>query len=55
MTPAITLLGPQRRPTLDRVLSSLGVAGPVSRLEPHYEEHLRRLRAVADSLAGRAA
>lgn len=34
---------------------ALGVAGPVSRLEPHYEEHLRRLRAVAESLAGRAA
>ena len=28
--PAITVLGPQRRPTVDRVLAALGVTGPVA-------------------------
>ena len=38
MTPAITLLGPQRRPTLDRVLSSLGVEGPVAVVNAGWQE-----------------
>ena len=38
MTPSITLLGPQRRPTLDRVLSSLGVAGPVAVVNAGWQE-----------------
>ena len=38
MTPSITLLGPQRRPTLDRVLSSLGVDGPVAVVNAGWQE-----------------
>ena len=38
MTPSITLLGPQRRPTLDRVLSSLDVAGPVAVVNAGWRE-----------------
>jgi hypothetical protein len=38
VTPAITLLGPQRRPTLDRVLSSLGVGGPVAVVNAGWQE-----------------
>jgi hypothetical protein len=36
--PSITLLGPQRRPTLDRVLSSLGVGGPVAVVNAGWQE-----------------
>ncbi len=38
MTPSITLLGPQRRPTLDRVLSSLAVGGPVAVVNAGWQE-----------------
>ncbi len=38
MTPSITLLGPQRPPTLDRVLSSLGVGGPVAVVNAGWQE-----------------
>ena len=38
MTPSITLLGPQRRPTLDRVLSSLDVDGPVAVVNAGWQE-----------------
>jgi len=38
VTPSITLLGPQRRPTLDRVLSSLGVGGPVAVVNSGWRE-----------------
>ena len=38
MTPSITLLGPQRRPTLDRVLSSLDVGGPVAVVNAGWRE-----------------
>jgi hypothetical protein len=38
VTPSITLLGPQRRPTLDRVLSSLDVAGPVAVVNAGWRE-----------------
>jgi hypothetical protein len=38
VTPSITLLGPQRRPTLDRVLSSLGVGGPVAVVNAGWRE-----------------
>jgi hypothetical protein len=37
-TPSITLLGPQRRPTLDRVLSSLDVGGPVAVVNAGWRE-----------------
>ena len=38
MSPATTLLGPQRRPTLDRVLSSLDVGGPVAVVNAGWQE-----------------
>ena len=38
MTPSITLLGPQRRPTLDRVLSSVDVDGPVAVVNAGWRE-----------------
>jgi hypothetical protein len=38
VTPSITLLGPQRRPTLDRVLSSLDVDGPVAVVNAGWQE-----------------
>jgi hypothetical protein len=38
VTPSITLLGPQRRPILDRVLSSLGVDGPVAVVNAGWQE-----------------
>jgi hypothetical protein len=38
VTPSITLLGPQRRPTLDRVLSSLEVRGPVAVVNAGWRE-----------------
>ncbi|WP_369134836.1 hypothetical protein [Modestobacter sp. I12A-02662] len=38
MTPSITLLGPQRRPTLDRVLPSLHVDGPVAVVNAGWRE-----------------
>jgi hypothetical protein len=38
MAPSITLLGPQRRPTLDRVLDSLDVPGPVATITAGWQE-----------------
>jgi len=38
VTPSLTLLGPQRRPTLDRVLSSLGDGGPVAVVNAGWQE-----------------
>jgi hypothetical protein len=38
VTHSITLLGPQRRPTLDRVLSSLDVGGPVVVVNAGWQE-----------------
>ena len=38
MTSSITLLGPQRRPTLDRVLGSLDVSGPVASVTAGWQE-----------------
>jgi hypothetical protein len=38
VTPTITLLGPQRRPTLDRVLASLDVGGPVAVVNAGWQE-----------------
>jgi hypothetical protein len=35
---AVTLLGPQRRPTLDRVLSSLQIGGPVAAINAGWQE-----------------
>ena len=38
MTVSITLLGPQRRPTVDRVLDSLGVGGPIAMVTAGWQE-----------------
>jgi hypothetical protein len=38
VAPSITVLGPQRRPTLDRVLASLDVAGPVAVVNAGWQE-----------------
>ena len=38
MTPAVTVLGPQRQPTLGRVLQSLGVDGPIAAVTAGWQE-----------------
>jgi hypothetical protein len=38
VSPSITLLGPQRRPTVDRVLASLDVPGPVATVTAGWQE-----------------
>ena len=38
MTPAVTLLGPQRRPTLGRVVQSLGIDGPVAAVNAGWQD-----------------
>jgi hypothetical protein len=38
MTPSITLLGPQRQPTLDRVLASLGIDGQIAAITAGWQE-----------------
>jgi hypothetical protein len=38
MRHAITVLGPQRRPTVDRVLESLGLAGPIALVTAGWQE-----------------
>jgi hypothetical protein len=51
MTPSITLLGPQRRPSLDRVLDSLDVSGPVGTVTAGWQER-ESDDAEVDALAG---
>jgi hypothetical protein len=38
VTPAVTVLGPQRRPTVDRVLESLGVTGSIAMVTAGWQE-----------------
>jgi hypothetical protein len=38
VSPSITVLGPQRRPTVDRVLASLDVPGPVATVTAGWQE-----------------
>ena len=38
MPPSVTLLGPQRRPTLDRVLAGLEVHGPIAAVTAGWQE-----------------
>src|SRR6185312_16993312 len=38
VSPAVTVLGPQRRPTVDRVLESLEVTGPVAMVTAGWQE-----------------
>jgi hypothetical protein len=54
VTPSITLLGPQRRPTLDRVLSSLDVAGPVAILNAGWQERESDDAEIAALAGGRS-
>jgi hypothetical protein len=38
MTPSVTVLGPQRQPTLDRVLGTLGIDGPIAAITAGWQE-----------------
>jgi hypothetical protein len=38
MTPSVTVLGPQRQPTLGRVLAGLGVDGPIAAITAGWQE-----------------
>ena len=38
MTPSVTVLGPQRQPTLDRVLTAIGVDGPIVAITAGWQE-----------------
>src|SRR3954466_967874 len=38
VTPAVTLLGPQRRPTLDRVVQSLGIDGAIAAVNAGWQD-----------------
>jgi hypothetical protein len=38
MTPSVTVLGPQRQPTLDRVLATLGIDGPIAAITAGWQE-----------------
>jgi hypothetical protein len=38
LTPAVTLLGPQRKPTLGRVLDSLDIDGPIATINAGWQE-----------------
>ena len=38
VTPAVTVLGPQRQPTLDRVLARLDLAGPIAAVTAGWQE-----------------
>src|SRR4051794_41645293 len=38
VVPAVTLLGPQRRPTLDRVVQSLGIDGPFAAVNAGWQD-----------------
>jgi hypothetical protein len=51
VTPSLTVLGPQRRPTLDRVLDSLDVPGPIATITAGWQER-ESDDAELDSLTG---
>jgi hypothetical protein len=38
LTPAVTVLGPQRQPTLDRVLAKLSTDGPIAAINAGWQE-----------------
>jgi hypothetical protein len=54
MTVAVTLLGPQRRPTLDRVVHSLGVDGPIATVTAGWQDREAEDTELAALLDGRA-
>ena len=53
MSPSVTLLGPQRRPTLDRVLAALQVDGPVAAITAGWQERESDDDELMHLLAGR--
>src|SRR3954464_2033328 len=53
--PAVTLLGPQRRPTLDRVVQSLGIAGPVAAVNAGWQDREADDAELLSLLGGRGA
>ena len=54
MTVAVTLLGPQRRPTLGRVVDSLGVDGPMAVVTAGWQDREADDTELAAFLGGRA-
>ena len=55
MTPAVTLLGPQRRPTLDRVVQSLGIDGPIAAVNAGWQDREADDGELLSLLGGRGA
>ena len=53
MTLAVTLLGPQRRPTVDRVLQSLGVDGAIAAVNAGWQDREADDGELLSLLAGR--
>jgi hypothetical protein len=54
VTPAVTLLGPQRQPTVDRVISSLGLDGPVALVTAGWQERESDDAELVELVGGRA-
>lgn len=54
MTVAVTLLGPQRQPTLDREVRSLGVDGPIATITAGWQDREAADSELASLLDGRA-
>ena len=55
MTPAVTLLGPQRRPTLDRVVQLLGIDGPIAAVNAGWQDRETDDGELLSLLGGRGA
>src|SRR5437764_854109 len=55
VTPAVTLLGPQRRPTLDRVVQALGIDGPVVAVNAGWQDRETDDAELLSLLGGRGA
>src|SRR3954464_7184625 len=55
VTPAVTLLGPQRRPTLDRVVQSLGIDGPIAAVNAGWQDREAGDGELLSLLGGRGA
>ncbi len=53
--PRVTLLGPQRRPTLDRVVRSLEIDGPIATVTAGWQERERDDAELDSLLEGRSA
>jgi len=53
VTPSVTLLGPQRRPTVDRVVQSLGVEGRIATVTAGWQERESDDAELVSLLGGR--